>query len=107
MTRQEIEQRMDESAREFVETYDPEIREEIYRLARMLIELDHLMESGFGPPAPSRFHFGLCTSHQFSRSPSFHVEEFVHCELLDSTKETRISYIFVSSIRLLKLSLRG
>jgi hypothetical protein len=34
MTRQEIEQRMDELAREFAETHDPVIREEIYRLAR-------------------------------------------------------------------------
>jgi len=32
---------MDELAREFAETHDPEIREEIYRLARALKELDH------------------------------------------------------------------
>jgi hypothetical protein len=41
MTREEFEQRMDELAREFVETHDPEIPEEIYKLARQLIELDH------------------------------------------------------------------
>jgi hypothetical protein len=33
MTREEIEQKMDELAREYVETHDPEIPEEIYRLA--------------------------------------------------------------------------
>jgi hypothetical protein len=32
---------MDELAREYYETTDPEIREEIYRLARQLRELDH------------------------------------------------------------------
>jgi hypothetical protein len=30
-----------ELAREFAETHDPEVREEIYLLARQLIELDH------------------------------------------------------------------
>jgi FKBP-type peptidyl-prolyl cis-trans isomerase (trigger factor) len=40
MTREEIEQRMDELAREY-ETHDPEIPAEIYRLARQLKELDH------------------------------------------------------------------
>jgi hypothetical protein len=33
MTREEIVQRMDELAREFAKTHDPEIAEEIYRLA--------------------------------------------------------------------------
>ena len=41
MIRQEIEQRMDELAREYHETHDPEIPIKIYRLARQLIELDH------------------------------------------------------------------
>jgi hypothetical protein len=41
MTREEIEQRMDQLASEFAETHDPEIREEIYRLARLLKELDN------------------------------------------------------------------
>ena len=41
MTRQEIEQKMDELAREYRDTHDPEIPEEIYRLARLLEELDH------------------------------------------------------------------
>jgi FKBP-type peptidyl-prolyl cis-trans isomerase (trigger factor) len=36
VTRQEIEQKMDELAREFAETHDPEIIEEIYRLSREL-----------------------------------------------------------------------
>ena len=36
MTRQEIEQKMDELAREYHETRDPEIPEEIYELARRL-----------------------------------------------------------------------
>jgi FKBP-type peptidyl-prolyl cis-trans isomerase (trigger factor) len=34
VTRQEIEQKMDELAREYHDTHDPEIREEIYRLGR-------------------------------------------------------------------------
>jgi len=41
MTRQEIEQRMDELAREYHENKDPEIPEEIYELARRLREMDH------------------------------------------------------------------
>ena len=32
---------MDELAREFAKTYNPEIQEEIYRPSRQLIELDH------------------------------------------------------------------
>jgi hypothetical protein len=41
VTRQEIEQKMDQSAREYHDTHNPEIPEEIYRLARLLEELDH------------------------------------------------------------------
>lgn len=41
MTREEIEQEMAELARKYVETHDPEIPYEIYRLARQLEELDH------------------------------------------------------------------
>jgi flagellin-specific chaperone FliS len=40
-TRQKIERRMHELAREYHETHDPEIPAEIYRLARQLKELDH------------------------------------------------------------------
>jgi hypothetical protein len=38
---QEIEQRMDELAREYHEIHDPEIPEEIFELARRLREMDH------------------------------------------------------------------
>jgi hypothetical protein len=41
MTHEEIEQKMDELARKYVETHDPEIPYEIYKLARQLEELDH------------------------------------------------------------------
>ena len=41
MTRQEIEQRMDELAREYYDTHDPEIPEEIFELARRLKEMDY------------------------------------------------------------------
>jgi hypothetical protein len=41
VTREEIEKKMDELAREYHDTHDPEVIEEIYRLARKLIELDH------------------------------------------------------------------
>jgi hypothetical protein len=41
MTREEIEQEMVELAREYHDTYDPEIPEEIYELARRLREMDH------------------------------------------------------------------
>ena len=41
MTRQEIEQKMDELARKYTETRDPEIREEIYRLGRELEKLEN------------------------------------------------------------------
>jgi hypothetical protein len=41
MTRQEIEQKMDELAREYHDTHDPEIPEEIFELARRLREMDH------------------------------------------------------------------
>jgi hypothetical protein len=41
MTRGEIEQRMDELAREYHDTDDPEIPEEIFELTRRLREMDH------------------------------------------------------------------
>jgi FKBP-type peptidyl-prolyl cis-trans isomerase (trigger factor) len=41
MTREEIEKRMDELAREYHETRDPEIPAEIFRLARQLSEMEH------------------------------------------------------------------
>ena len=41
MTRQEIEQKMDELAREYHDTHDPEIPEEIFQLARWLKEMGH------------------------------------------------------------------
>jgi hypothetical protein len=52
VTRQEIEQKMDALAREYHETHDPEIPDEIYELAsgfgRWSIEGGHRS----GPPAP-------------------------------------------------------
>ena len=36
MTREEIERRMDELARKYVETHDKQIIEELYQLARQL-----------------------------------------------------------------------
>ena len=41
MTRQEIKEKMDELAREYHDTRDPEIPEEIFELARRLREMDH------------------------------------------------------------------
>jgi hypothetical protein len=41
VTCQEMEQKMDELTREYHDTHDSEIPEEIYRLARQLKELDH------------------------------------------------------------------
>jgi hypothetical protein len=38
---QEIEQKMDELAREYYDTNDPEIPEEIYELVRRLKEMEH------------------------------------------------------------------
>jgi FKBP-type peptidyl-prolyl cis-trans isomerase (trigger factor) len=42
MTREEIEQKMDELARKYVETHDKEIIEELYRLARELEKMEKL-----------------------------------------------------------------
>jgi FKBP-type peptidyl-prolyl cis-trans isomerase (trigger factor) len=42
MTREEIEQKMDELARKYVETHDKEIIEELYRLARELEKMAKL-----------------------------------------------------------------
>jgi hypothetical protein len=41
MTRQEIEQKMDELAREYRETHAPENLAEIFKLARQLKEMKH------------------------------------------------------------------
>ena len=41
MTRQEIEQKMDELAREYHDTHDPEIPEQILELLGGLREMDH------------------------------------------------------------------
>jgi hypothetical protein len=40
MTREEIEQKMDELAREYVETHDPEIPQKLYLLARELEKIE-------------------------------------------------------------------
>jgi hypothetical protein len=41
MTRKEVEQKMDELAREYHDTQDPEIPEESLELARRLKEMEH------------------------------------------------------------------
>jgi hypothetical protein len=41
VSHQEIKQKMDKLAREFAETHDPEIPEEIFELARRLKEMEH------------------------------------------------------------------
>jgi hypothetical protein len=48
MTREEIERRMDELARKYVETHNPEIPEELHRLRRLLGELES-WKSNEGP----------------------------------------------------------
>jgi hypothetical protein len=40
MTREEIEERMDELARKYIETHDPEIVKQLYELARELEKLE-------------------------------------------------------------------
>jgi hypothetical protein len=40
LTREEIEQRMDELAREYVETHDQKIIDELYELADELLEIE-------------------------------------------------------------------
>lgn len=40
MTRQEIDERMNELARKYVETHDPEIPYELYKLARELEKIE-------------------------------------------------------------------
>jgi len=40
MTREELKRRLDELAREYVATHNPEIVEELYRLARELEKMD-------------------------------------------------------------------
>ena len=42
MTREEIEKRMEELARKYVETHDKEIIEELYRLGRELEKMEKL-----------------------------------------------------------------
>ena len=46
MNREEIEQKMDELARKYVETYDPQIREEICSLADQLWKMEKLEKQG-------------------------------------------------------------
>jgi FKBP-type peptidyl-prolyl cis-trans isomerase (trigger factor) len=41
VTREEIEQKMDKLAREYHDTHDPEIPEEIFELASRLKEMEH------------------------------------------------------------------
>ena len=41
LSREEIKKRMDEIARSYVETHDPKIREEIYRLGRELEKMEN------------------------------------------------------------------
>jgi len=62
MTRQEIEQKMDELAREYHDTHDPEIPEEVYRLAKATYGLLHKLFSGNQPLANQELRqcVGLC-----------------------------------------------
>jgi hypothetical protein len=47
MTREEIEKQMDNLARKYVETHDPELIEALYQLARLARELEKMeKESG-------------------------------------------------------------
>jgi hypothetical protein len=47
MTREEIEKQMDNLARKYVETHDPEIIEALYQLARLAREFEKIKkESG-------------------------------------------------------------
>jgi hypothetical protein len=45
MTREETKRRLDELAREYVATHDPQIVEELYRLARELEKMNKHSES--------------------------------------------------------------
>jgi hypothetical protein len=61
MTREEIEELMEELTRQFAATRDPEIREELYELARELekMEVKRRISQGVGftePAAPPLFH---------------------------------------------------
>jgi FKBP-type peptidyl-prolyl cis-trans isomerase (trigger factor) len=42
MTREEIKRRLDQLAREYVETHNPQIGEELYKLAKQLEEMEKL-----------------------------------------------------------------
>ena len=42
MTREEIRRLLDELARKYIETHNPEIAEKLYRLAKQLEEMDKL-----------------------------------------------------------------
>ena len=44
MTREEIEKRLDELARKYIETHDPEIVEELYKLASKLEKMEKSYE---------------------------------------------------------------
>jgi uncharacterized protein YcbK (DUF882 family) len=63
VTRQKIEQKMDELARKYVETHDQKIIDELYELVRQLQEMEKKKEEvrsagfGLGPWTP-RFRFG-------------------------------------------------
>jgi hypothetical protein len=46
MTREELKRRLDELAREYVETHNPNIVEELYRLARELENMEKSREEG-------------------------------------------------------------
>jgi hypothetical protein len=50
MTRQEIEKRMDELARKYVETHDQKIVDQLYELARELEKIEKLELSGLNLP---------------------------------------------------------
>ena len=52
--REEIEQKMDERARKYVETHDPEIIKELYQLSRELERMEKLDRSGLFPLSSHR-----------------------------------------------------
>ncbi len=83
MTREEIEQKMDELARKYVETHDQKIIDELYELACQLEKLEELGKAARARPrsAPLRRHISdnslrrcrifVTASHDSSRNTSF------------------------------------
>jgi hypothetical protein len=94
MTREEIERRMDELAREYVETHDQKIIEELYKLA---LELGKMLR----PQLASSLDLDSRSNNQMSKGGSWDSKSGTHIQT--HSRESLLPTYFLPGIRISRL----